>query len=88
MLILPKKHRIITSLVKGNECKVIILTGNCHFITVVFCYKYYTITINKKKIHAKMENTTVFQCLSIVLIEGYDKKYSIIKTKAHIKQVN
>ena len=35
-----------------------------------------------------MENTTVFQCLSIMLIEGYDKKYIIIKTKAHIKQVN
>ena len=32
-----------------------------------------------------MENITVFQCLSI-LIEGYDKKYSIIKTKAHISK--
>ena len=33
-----------------------------------------------------MENITVFQCLSIMLIEGYDKKYSIIKTKAHISK--
>ena len=33
-----------------------------------------------------MENITVFQCLNTMLIEGYDKKYSIIKTKAHINK--
>ena len=86
MLILPKKHRIITSLVKGNECKVIILTDNCHFITVVFCYKCYTITINKKKNPRENGKYYGFSMLSTMLIEGYDKKYSIIKTKAHISK--
>ena len=66
--------------------QIIILTDSCHFITFVLRYKYYTITISEKKTHAKMENITVFQCLNTMLIEGYDKKYSIIKTKAHINK--